>query len=171
MIGKSGRSRRSVMIVSTPSCTGMSKSVITRSTLAARASSTPCWPSIAWMTLCPACPSALASTPRSKSSSSISRICAMRNFGLCSGQPDCGWRWFIDHCPERSELAHGGEETIEIDRLHDVAIGAEGVAFDHVCFFAGGSKNHDRQGAEIGVSANASQHLEPVDLRHLQVEE
>ena len=62
-------------------------------------------------------------------------------------------------------------ELAELHRLHDVGIDAELVELDQVRRLARGGQHHDRNRAAVVVGLDGLQHLEAVDLRHLDVEQ
>jgi hypothetical protein len=48
----------------------------------------------------------------------------------------CCWDWLVDHQPVDAYLRDGVGEFVELDRLADVAVGAEVVSRDDVALFA-----------------------------------
>src|SRR5687767_280548 len=82
----------------------------------------------------------------------------------------CGWG-FVDQRPKNPELTDRRNELLEIHRFYNISVGPELVPFHQVGFFPGRGEDHDRKGTRFRVTANLSQRLEPIDARHLQVEQ
>ena len=88
--------------------------------------------------------------------------------GLREGIAD---RELVDQEPVIPEAGHGIGELIEIYRLHNVAVGAQGIGLLHVGVLPRGSHDHDGDAAGLLVLLDRREHLEPVDLGQLQVQE
>src|SRR3989442_1183482 len=71
----------------------------------------------------------------------------------------------------QSRLPDGLGELGEIDRLADVAVGAEAVAAHDVLFFIGRGQHDDRHEPGAIVGPQSSQHLETVELRQFQIQQ
>ena len=84
---------------------------------------------------------------------------------------DAALRHFVDDRPERAHLLHGVDEILKFQRLDDIGIDAELVAADQILLLARGGHHHDGNHLERRVALDLTQHLEPVDLGELQVEE
>ena len=56
-------------------------------------------------------------------------------------------------------------KIIKIDRLADIAVGAEFIAFDHILLLGGRGKNDNRKQPGQLIAANLSQDLQAVYLR------
>src|SRR5690349_10347364 len=80
-------------------------------------------------------------------------------------------RRLVDEQPVQAELFGRLGEFHEVDWLAHVAVGAEAVTVDDVALLVGGGENHNRQQSCALVRANALQHLQPVDLGQLQIEQ
>jgi hypothetical protein len=77
----------------------------------------------------------------------------------------------VEKKPVHSELLDRLGKLLEIDRLHDVAVDAQMVTFNHVILFLGGGKYDDGNGPGVRIVLDAVQNLQAVDLGELEVEE
>src|SRR5438093_36511 len=80
-------------------------------------------------------------------------------------------RLLVQEQPVEPDLGDGAREGLEIHRLDDVAVGAEAVRGGDVGLFLGRGEHDDRQRARALLALQASQHLQPVHFRELQVEQ
>src|SRR5213076_1478125 len=80
-------------------------------------------------------------------------------------------RLLVQEQPVEPDLGDGAREGLEIHRLDDVAVGAEAVRGGDVRLFLGRGEHDDRQRARALLALEASQHLQPVHFRELQVEQ
>src|SRR5215218_2853781 len=73
--------------------------------------------------------------------------------------------------PEAVDRLDQAREVVEIERLHDVAVDAAVVGRRHVAG-RGRRREHDhRRRPQLGVAADLLEHLEPVLLREVEVEQ
>ena len=80
-------------------------------------------------------------------------------------------RRLVEDGPEDAEVLDRLEELLEADRLDDVGVHAELVAPHQIALLARGGQHDDRDVPGRGVALDLGQHLEPVDLRQLEVEQ
>src|SRR5579883_1228909 len=73
--------------------------------------------------------------------------------------------------PEPTDGLRRFDELVEIDRLPDVGIGAEGIAPFHILLLPRGGEDNDRKDPAPWVGPEPPQDLQAVDLRQLEVEE
>jgi hypothetical protein len=73
--------------------------------------------------------------------------------------------------PEAVDRLHHDDELVEVDGLGDVAVGVQVVALQHVLFRLGGGEDHHRDLAQVVVALDLREHLAPVLLRQVQVEQ
>jgi hypothetical protein len=64
-----------------------------------------------------------------------------------------------------------GDELLQVHRLRDVAVGVQVVAPQDILFRLRRGEDHDRDRAQLGVRLDLREHLAPVLLRQIQVEE
>src|SRR5687767_14429120 len=81
------------------------------------------------------------------------------------------WGWFIEDEPIQAELTGGFHELGKVDRFADEAVGTEVVALDDVAFFVARRQNDDGQASCGGIRSYAAQHVQPVELGELEVEQ
>src|SRR5207249_3427365 len=80
-------------------------------------------------------------------------------------------RLLVQEQPVEPDLGDGAREGLEVHRLDDVAVGTEAVRRGDVGLFLGRGEHDDRQRARALLALKASQHLQPVHFRELQVEQ
>src|SRR3954470_20417125 len=118
-------------------------------------------------------PERLSSWSASSASASTSSISSTRICSLMT--PTCRSRSVgrgpVHDGPVDAELGHFLDELVELDRLDDVAVDAELVAAHDVVLLRAGGQHDDRDQAGPVVLAYLAQHLDPVHLGHLQVEQ
>ncbi len=68
-------------------------------------------------------------------------------------------------------MPHRVDERPEVDRLHDVRVRAQLVAADKVLLFARRREHDDRDRLERFVGLQRAEHIEAVDLRHLEIQQ
>src|SRR5205807_8021661 len=81
-----------------------------------------------------------------------------------------GRRGLVENEPVHPDLARRSDELGEVDRLPDVAVRAQLVSANQVRLGFRRGEDHDRQEARAWVVADPPKHLEPVDLRELEIE-
>src|SRR5687767_13834307 len=111
-------------------------------------------------------PARLSSRTSSSASSGLSSISRSRMaaWGMSARRP-------VGEYPVEADLRHGLHERLELHRLHDVAVDAQTIALDHVTFLVGGRHHDDGDLLRRRVGLEAAQHLDAVDLGHLDVEQ
>src|SRR5476651_2736745 len=83
-----------------------------------------------------------------------------------------GFRWrAIEHQPVHPDHLHGVPELVEIDRLGDVTVDAEGVAFHHIALFGRRGQHDHRDITRSRIAANLPQYFQAIDQRQLQIEQ
>src|SRR6266850_2171760 len=113
--------------------------------------------------LMPARRSSRSSSAASSTTSSTIRI--RTRSGIVSA------RLLVQEQPVQPDLGDGAREGLEVHGLDDVAVGTQPVRRRDVGLFLGRGEHHDRQGARALVALESPQHLQPVHLRELQVEQ
>ena len=111
----------------------------------------------------------------STSSASSSRVldqqeAELRRHGLRHSRARLRRRLVEQH-PVEPERLHRVDELVEVDRLDEVAVHAEVVALDDVALLARRGQHDDRERPQLVARPDLAQHLEPVDLRQLEVEQ
>src|SRR5262249_28662629 len=119
-----------------------------------------------------------ASNPALRSSRSMSSASVWRSSrintlsGTVTRSASAGRRRrLVEEDPVESHLLHGVAELLEIHGLHDIAVDPQPIAFDEVALLARGGDHDHGDHAGRGIRFDAPQHLEPVDLRQLEVQE
>src|SRR3569833_1169425 len=69
--------------------------------------------------------------------------------------------------PVIADPGHFFRKTLEVHRLHQVAVDAEVVAAHEVRLFLARCQHHDRDGPGAAVCLDTLQYLDAIDLRHL----
>src|ERR1017187_5236680 len=77
----------------------------------------------------------------------------------------------VEKKPVEPDLVHGLEEFVRVHGLHDVAVRAEVIARHEVSLLARRGQDDDGDHFRPLVRLDAPEHLEPVHLRELEVEE
>src|SRR5688572_13476750 len=80
-------------------------------------------------------------------------------------------RRLVDDGPERTELTDSINEGAKVHRLHHIGICSELVAADEILLFARRGEHHDRNGLERLVRLQRTEHVQPIELWHLQIEQ
>src|ERR1700693_4026712 len=89
-----------------------------------------------------------------------------------SGRPgDAAGPPLVKENPEEADLPDGIDELLEADRLDDVGVDAEPVAFDEVPLLPRGRQHDDGEVSQRLVGLDPAQYLQAVHPRHLQVEQ
>src|SRR6185437_8188602 len=88
-----------------------------------------------------------------------------------AGSPDSPRRLLVDQQPIHADLIDRPVELLEIDRLHDVGIGAELVGLAEVALFPRRGQHHHRDRPGARVAFDLLQHFGAVDLGQFQIEQ
>src|SRR5262249_28553472 len=80
-------------------------------------------------------------------------------------------RWLVHDGTEYAHPRDRVPELVEVDRLHDIGVHAELVAPHHVLLFMGGGQHHHGNHPQPLVGLDPLQHLQPIDLRQLEIEQ
>src|SRR5713226_3002387 len=84
----------------------------------------------------------------------------------------CGWWWtLVQQQPIQLHIGDRADEGLEVDRLDDVAVGPEVIAGDDVGLLVRRGEDDDGDRFRAVAGLEAPQHLQPVDLGELQVQE
>src|SRR5580658_2348392 len=67
-----------------------------------------------------------------------------------------------DRKPEVLDASYDPEELRQVDRLDDVAIGMQIVAFEDIGFGIRGGQDDDRDAAQVGIALHFTEHLAPI---------
>src|SRR6266700_3387062 len=106
----------------------------------------------------------------SRASSSLSSMISKRTGIVLSPSLPLGCR-LVDEQPVHPQHAGRVDEVAEHHGLADKAVGAEPVGSGDIGILARGGQHDDRQRTGSGVGANAPQHLQPVDLGELDIQQ
>ena len=77
----------------------------------------------------------------------------------------------VDNKPVKPKLADDVAKLVKIDRLLDVAVYTELIAFNHVALFLGGGHDDDGDGFGARVVFESAEDFEAIYLGQLQIEQ
>src|SRR3954466_1920099 len=167
MNGISGHCSRAMASAAMPSKAGMEKS---DRMMSGENSRSACEndDSVSTMRCARRIPARLSSRTSSSASAATSSVSSTRTVGarVASSVGDT-----VEQHPVEAETGDRIEERLELHRLDDVAVDAESVGLDDVPLLVRRGHHHHRDGPRRGVGLEATQHLDAVDLGHLDIEQ
>src|SRR5439155_21595909 len=97
--------------------------------------------------------------------------CCLRRSGKLSSPTDAFRGRLVDDAPEQAQFFNRAHEFVKAQRLDDVGIDAQVIALGEVALLTRRGQHDDWYRAQPLVGAHGPQHLQPVNLGHLDVEE